>query len=84
MTQKGLQKYKSKMANNQALKIYNKYYKRYMARVKVNQLKEDKFNEWMFNALAFKYDCERGIISLEDYIDFNESFFPNRKKKENK
>ena len=72
------------MANNQALKIYNKYYKRYMARVKVNQLKEDKFNEWMFNALAFNYDCERGIISLEDYIEFNESYFPNRKEKENK
>lgn len=78
------EKYKIKNADNQALKIYNKYYKRYMARVKVNQLKEDKFIEWQFDALAFKYDCERGIISLEDYIEFNEAYFPNRKKKENK
>ncbi|MEE1139074.1 MAG: DUF6076 domain-containing protein [Acutalibacteraceae bacterium] len=78
------EKYKSKMANNQALKIYNKYYKRYMARVKVKQLKEEKFLDWQYESLSMRYACEREAITVEEYIDFNESFFPNRKKKETK
>ena len=55
-----------------------------LGRYGCSKVKEDKFDEWMFNACAFKYDCERGIISLEEYIEFNEAYFPNRKKKENK
>ena len=78
------EKYKSKMANNQALKIYNKYYKRYMARVKVNQLKEEKFLDWQYESLSMRDACEREVITVKEYIDFNESFFPNRKKKETK
>lgn len=35
--------YKQKVADNAALPIYNKYYKRYAARVKVRQIKEDEF-----------------------------------------
>ena len=72
------------MADNQALQIYNKYYKRYMARVKVKQLKEEKFLDWQYESLSMRDACERDWITVEEYIDFNESFFPNRKKKENK
>ncbi len=78
------EKYKSKTANNQALKVYNKYYKRYMARVKVNQLKEEKFCDWQYESLSMRDACEREWITVEEYIDFNESYFPNRKKKETK
>lgn len=78
------EKYKAKTADNQALQIYNKYYKRYMARVKVNQLKEEKFLDWQYESLSMRDACEREVITVEEYIDFNESFFPNRKKKENK
>lgn len=78
------EKYKKKTADNQALQIYNKYYKRYMARVKVNQIKEEKFKEWQFESLSMRDACERKWISVEEYIDFNESYFPNRKKKETK
>ena len=78
------EKYKAKMADNQALQIYNKYYKRYMARVKVKQLKEEKFLDWQYESLSMRDACERDWITVEEYIDFNESFFPNRKKKENK
>lgn len=78
------EKYKAKTADNQALHIYNKYYKRYMARVKVKQLKEEKFLDWQYESLSMRDACEREAITVEEYIDFNESFFPNRKKKENK
>lgn len=78
------EKYKAKMADNQALQIYNKYYKRYMARVKVKQIKEEKFLDWQYESLSMRDACERDWITVEEYIDFNESFFPNRKKKENK
>ncbi len=78
------EKYKKKNADNQALKIYNKYYKRYMARVKVKQLKEEKFLDWQYESLSMRDACEREAITVEEYIDFNESFFPNRKKKETK
>lgn len=78
------EKNKAKTADNQALHIYNKYYKRYMARVKVKQLKEEKFLDWQYESLSMRDACEREAITVEEYIDFNESFFPNRKKKETK
>lgn len=77
-------KYKSKTADNRALQIYNKYYKRYMARVKVNQIKEEKFKDWQFDSLSMRDACERGSITIEEYIEFNESYFPNRKPKDKK
>ena len=55
-----------------------------MARVKVKQLKEEKFLDWQYESLSMRDACEREAITVEEYIDFNESFFPNRKKKENK
>ncbi len=76
--------YKAKLANNKALSIYNKYYKRYRARVKVNQIKEPDFKDWKLKALVKRNDCDNGTISPEEYEAWNESYFPNRKKKENK
>ena len=60
-------KYKEKNSENKALKIYNKYYKRYHARLKVNQIKEPDFKDWKLKAVTKRYDCEDGKVSPEEY-----------------
>lgn len=70
--------YKKKMAENKALPIYSKYYKRYAARVKVRQIKEDDFKKWKYEALVKRDECSAGTITTEEYIDWLESCFPNR------
>ncbi len=77
-------KYKERTAVNQALQIYNKYYKRYHARLKVNQIKSPDFYTWKYKTLIMRSDCEDGKVSPEEYETWNESYFPNRKKKETK
>lgn len=74
--------YKKKMAENKALPIYSKYYKRYAARVKVRQIKEDDFKKWKYEALVKRDECSAGKITTEEYISWMESYFPNRKNKE--
>lgn len=74
--------YKKKMAENKALPIYSKYYKRYAARIKVRQIKEDDFKKWKYEALVKRDECSAGKITTEQYIDWMESYFPNRKSKQ--
>ncbi len=74
-------KYKEKNSENKALKIYNKYYKRYHARLKVNQIKEPDFKDWKLKAVTKRYDCEDGKVTPEEYEAWNEEYFPNRTKK---
>ncbi len=76
-----LEEYKKKNANNEAKKIYDKYYKRYSARLKVNQIKEPQFNQWRYNAITKRDDCVAGKITAQEYVDWNESAFPNRTKR---
>ncbi len=76
-----LENYKLKNANNEAKKVYDKYYKRYHARVNVRQIKEQEFNQWRYKAITMRDDCNDGKISLQEYIDWNEAYFPNRTKK---
>ena len=73
--------YKKKMAENKALPIYSKYYKRYTARVKVRQIKEDDFKKWKYEALVKRDECMNGRITTEEYINWLESCFSNRKRK---
>ena len=68
------------MAEDKALPIYRKYYRRYSARVKVNQIKQPDFKKWKYAALTKHDDCSNGIITAEEYIDWNEAYFPNRKR----
>lgn len=75
------EKYKEKNSNNQALKIYNKYYKRYHARLKVKQIKEPDFYSWKYKTLIMRADCEDGNVTPEEYEAWNEEYFPNRTKK---
>ena len=74
--------YKMKMEEDKALPIYRKYYRRYSARVKVNQIKEADFKKWKYEALVKRDECSAGKITPEEYIDWLESCFPNRKRKD--
>ena len=70
--------YKAKAAENPALAIYSKYYKRYAARVRSRQIKEPDFKKWKFQALAKRDECSDGKITVEEYVAWMEGCFPNR------
>lgn len=74
--------YKLKIEKNEALPIYRKYYRRYYARVKVNQIKKNDFKKWKYKALVKRDECSDGNITTEEYIDWLEGCFPNRKRKD--
>lgn len=76
-----IENYKAKIANNKAIPIYNKYYKRYAARVKVRQIKEDEFKKWKYQAMSKRDECSDGKITPEEFIEWMEAAFPNRKPK---
>ena len=76
-----LENYKAKIADNKAIPIYNKYYKRYSARVKVRQIKEADFKKWKYQAMSKRNDCTDGIITPEEFTEWMENSFPNRKTK---
>lgn len=42
---------------------------------------EPEFNQWRYKAITMRDDCNDGKISLQEYIDWNEAYFPNRTKK---
>ena len=73
--------YKKKTEGNEAIALYQKYYKRYAARVKVRQIKEPDFKKWKYEAIVKRDDCTDGIISVAEYKEWLESCFPNRKPK---
>ena len=71
--------YKARIADNKAIPIYNKYYKRYAARVKVNQIKEKDFKAWRYQAITKRDECTDGKITPEELTEWMEASFPNRK-----
>lgn len=71
--------YKARHADNKAIQIYNKYYKRYAARVKVNQIKEQDFNTWRYQAIRKRDECSDGKITPEEFTEWMEASFSNRK-----
>ena len=73
--------YKARIAGNQAIPLYNKYYKRYAARVRVRQLKEEEFKRWKYQALQKRDECSDGKITVEEFELWLEASFPNRVKK---
>ena len=74
--------YKVKHADDKATAIYSKYYKRYSARVKVRQIKEEDFKKWKYQAIIKRDECTNGDIMPEEFIAWMEDCFPNRKKKD--
>lgn len=76
-----LENYKKKTADNAAIKIYNKYYKRYSARVKAHTILEKDFKKWKYQAMTKRNECIDGKLTEEDFINWMESCFPNRNRK---
>ena len=74
--------YKRKMADNAAIPLYQKYYKRYAARVRVRQIKEPDFKKWKYQAMTKRDECSDGKITLAEFEEWLEGSFPNRKKKQ--
>ena len=74
--------YKKKMADNAAIPLYQKYYKRYAARVRVRQIKEPDFKKWKYQAMTKRDECTDGKITLSEFEEWLETSFPNRKKKD--
>ena len=74
--------YKKKMADNAAIPLYQKYYKRYAARVRVRQIKETDFKKRKYRAMTKRDECTDGKITLAEFENWLEESFPNRKKKE--
>ena len=72
-------KKKSNAIALQRLEIYSKHYKRYAARVRVRQIKEADFKKWKFQVLSKRDACTDGKITIEEYVAWLESCFPNRK-----
>ena len=75
--------YKIRAADRPALAVYDRYYRRYAARKKVRQIKEAEFKKWRYEAMRLRDDCEDGKLTVEDYRQWMEAYFPNRKKTEN-
>lgn len=73
--------YKRKMADNAAIPMYQKYYKRYAARVRVHQIKPDDFKKWKYEALTRRNECTDGKITLDELEAWMEGSFPNRQQK---
>lgn len=76
--------YLNKLKNNNGenpLNVYQKYYKRYFARVKAGSLKEKKFRQWQYEAVRKRDDCLSGVMPLGEFKDWLEASMPNRAKK---
>lgn len=77
--------YLSKLRDNNGenpLNVYQKYYKRYFARVKAGSLKEKKFRQWQYEAVRKRDACLSGAMPLGEFKDWLEVSMPNRTKKE--
>lgn len=76
--------YLNKLKDNDgknALSIYQKYYKRYFARVQAGSLKREKFKQWQYQAVQKRDACLDGKVSLEELADWLEASMSNRKKR---
>ena len=80
--QEAYQKKLSGNDGNNPLSVYQKYYKRYFARVKAGSLKKDAFKQWQYEAVTKRGACLDGELSLDELIAWMEGSFPNRVKKE--
>ncbi len=67
--------------DNQPLKIYKKYYKRYHERTKVNTLKRDVFEKWSREGCVKRDLCTDGKLTVEEFEDWCHESFPNRERK---
>lgn len=60
------------------LSIYQKYYKRYFARVQSGALKRDKFKLWQYEAVQKRDECMKANLTLDEFWQWLETSMPNR------
>lgn len=60
------------------LSVYQKYYKRYFARVQAGSLKREKFKLWQYEAVRKRDDCLAGNLTLDKLSEWLERSMPNR------
>ena len=60
------------------LSIYQKYYKRYFARIQAGSLKREKFKLWQYEAVQKRDACLKGELLLEELENWLEDSMPNR------
>ncbi len=75
-------KYDERQKTDEAVALFRKYYKRYYARTKVNQIKPDKFREWNYKAVEMRDRCQSGEITVQEFEEWLYESFRNRKKRE--
>lgn len=75
-----LKNYKEKVSDNVAWKLYNKYYKRYFARMKAGNIEPDVFKKWQYKATAMRDECVDDKITEQEFEEFLFGSFVNRKK----
>jgi len=76
--------YQNKLKDNggkNALNIYQKYYKRYFARVKAGSLKKERFKQWQYEAVQKRDDCLGGKLNVDEFATWLENSMPNRANK---
>jgi hypothetical protein len=49
--------------------------------VRVKQIREADFKKWKYQAITLRNECSAGKITVEEYIQWMEDSFPNRKPK---
>ena len=77
--------YQEKLKGNEGrnpLSVYQKYYKRYFARVQAGSLKRDKFKQWQYAAVQKRDDCLGGTLTLDEFENWLDESMPNRVKKQ--
>lgn len=76
--------YQEKLKGNEGknpLSVYQKYYKRYFARVQAGSLKRDKFKQWQYVAIQKRDECLNGTLTLDEFENWLDGSMPNRRKK---
>lgn len=73
--------YRKKTADNPAIQIYNRFYKRYAARVKAGTILPEDFKRWKYEAVIKRELCADKQLSEEEFITWLESCFTNRSRK---
>ena len=58
--------------NDKPFTAYRKEYKKRFARIKAGRITEEQFHEWGERARAKKQECDDGIITLDEFVEWLE------------
>lgn len=72
------QTFQQKVGSNDVYKLFQRFYKRYHARMKVGTVKPDAFKKWNMEACTKRDLCAAGNLELADFQAWLEGSFPNR------